>query len=93
MKMNTDREWLLIKSEQEDGCMVSVGGLTYELEENQKPSSSIMRSTWNRGFTYVNDVCIRQRKRETLEEFRARVFGIIEESRLRRWKELFNAAN
>ena len=33
--MNTDREWLLIKSEQEDGCMVSVGGLTYELEENQ----------------------------------------------------------
>ena len=33
--MNTDREWLLIKSEQEDGCMVSVGGLTHELEENQ----------------------------------------------------------
>lgn len=35
MKMNTDREWLLIKSEQEDGCMISVGGLTHELEGNQ----------------------------------------------------------
>ena len=45
------------------------------------PDEYKMRSTWNRGFTYVNDVCIRQRKRETLEEFRARVFGIIEESR------------
>ena len=46
------------------------------------PDEYKMRSTWNRGFTYVNDVCIRQRKRETLEEFRARVFWIIEESRI-----------
>ena len=32
MKMNSDREWLLSKAEQEDGCMVSVGGLVAALE-------------------------------------------------------------
>jgi len=27
MEMNTDREWLLMKAEQEDGCVVSAGSL------------------------------------------------------------------
>lgn len=33
-KMNTDREWLRRMAEQEDGCMVSVGGLIETLEQS-----------------------------------------------------------
>lgn len=32
MRMNTDRDWLLTKAEQEDGSMISVGGLISALE-------------------------------------------------------------
>src|SRR5437868_13539189 len=31
MEMNTDRDWLFKKAEQEDGCTVSVGGLAADL--------------------------------------------------------------
>jgi transcriptional regulator with XRE-family HTH domain len=42
MKMNTDRNWLLTKAEQEDGCMVSVGGLVTALEgKTQAPDNVI----------------------------------------------------
>jgi transcriptional regulator with XRE-family HTH domain len=42
MKMNTDRNWLLTKAEQEDGCMVSVGGLVTDLEgKTQAPDNVI----------------------------------------------------
>jgi transcriptional regulator with XRE-family HTH domain len=36
MKMSTDREWLLKKAENEDGCFVSVGGLVDTLERAEK---------------------------------------------------------
>ena len=35
MKMKTDRNWLQNKTEREDGCFVSVGGLVDSLEREQ----------------------------------------------------------
>lgn len=42
MKMNTDRNWLLTKAEQEDGCMVSVGGLVTALEGKPQAPDNVI---------------------------------------------------
>ena len=42
-----------------------------DIEEVETPTEFIKR--WERNFTYVGFDCIRQRKRENLTEFRARV--------------------
>jgi transcriptional regulator with XRE-family HTH domain len=42
MKMNTDKAWLLKKTEQEDGCFVSVGGLVDALEQSEQPSGNVI---------------------------------------------------
>lgn len=42
MKMNTDRNWLLTKAEQEDGCMVSVGGLVTALEGSTQAPDNVI---------------------------------------------------
>ncbi len=42
MNMNNDRDWLIRKAEQEDGCFVSVGGLVDALEQaEQAPSNTV----------------------------------------------------
>ncbi len=42
LSANNDKEWLLSKAEQEDGCMVSVGGLVGALEgTNQVPAHKV----------------------------------------------------
>ena len=40
MRMNADKDWLLTKAEQEDGCMVSVGGLVAGLEGTNQASDN-----------------------------------------------------
>ena len=40
MKMNTSKEWLRKKAEQEDGCYVSVGGLVQALEQTGQGTSN-----------------------------------------------------
>ena len=42
MKMNTDEAWLLKKAAQEDGCLVSVGGLVDALQQAEPPSSNVI---------------------------------------------------
>lgn len=42
MKMNTDKDWLLRKAAQEDGCFVSVGGLVDALERAEQPSGNVI---------------------------------------------------
>lgn len=41
MKMNTNTEWLKKKAEQEDGCLVSVGGLVQTLEQTAQARAAI----------------------------------------------------
>ena len=45
MRMNTDRDWLLIKAEQEDGSMISVGGLVNALEGCTKIPDHVISAT------------------------------------------------
>ena len=42
MNMNKNRDWLIRKAEQEDGCFVSVGGLVDALEQAEQPSTNII---------------------------------------------------
>jgi hypothetical protein len=40
MNMNENRDWLIRKAKQEDGCFVSVGGLVHAMEQAQHQTSS-----------------------------------------------------
>jgi transcriptional regulator with XRE-family HTH domain len=42
MKMNTDKEWLKRRAEQEDGCFVSVGGLVESLAEREQAVAKVV---------------------------------------------------
>jgi len=42
MKMNSDQAWLKKKAEQEDGCLVSVGGLVEALDQMERPANNIV---------------------------------------------------
>ncbi len=66
MSANNDKEWLLSKAEQEDGCMVSVGGLVGALEgTNQVPDNVI---SFKIAFSRFLQLARRDRKL-TLERF------------------------
>lgn len=69
MKMNTDKEWLRKKAEQEDGCFVSVGGLVEALEPKETPSNVIPMQ-----HAFVRFVQLARRDRRlSLEQFAERV--------------------
>jgi transcriptional regulator with XRE-family HTH domain len=69
MKMNTDREWLRRKAEQEDGCFVSVGGLVESLTEREQPTNVVPMKP-----AFVRFVQLARRDRRlSLEEFAERV--------------------
>ena len=70
MKMNTDREWLRRMAEQEDGCMVSVGGLIETLEQNEAVAASNV-VPFKHAFVRFLDLARRERKL-TLEQFAAK---------------------
>jgi hypothetical protein len=40
MNMNENRDWLIRKAKQEDGCFVSVGGLVDAMEQAEHQTSS-----------------------------------------------------
>jgi hypothetical protein len=40
MNMNENRDWLIRKAKQEDGCFVSVGGLVDAMEQAEQQTSS-----------------------------------------------------
>jgi len=42
MKMNTDKDWILAKAEQEDGCFISAGGLVSALEQSEQQASNVV---------------------------------------------------
>jgi hypothetical protein len=45
MTMNTDKDWLRKKAQQEDGCFVSAGGLVEALaEREQAPADVALRN-------------------------------------------------
>jgi HTH-type transcriptional regulator, competence development regulator len=69
VKMNTDKNWLRRKAEQEDGCFVSVGGLIEDLEGMEQTSNVIpIRAAFKRF------VQLERRKRGlSLEQFAEKV--------------------
>jgi transcriptional regulator with XRE-family HTH domain len=69
MKMNTDREWLRRKAEQEDGCYVSVGGLVEALEAREpQPNLVPMKPAFVRFIQLA-----RRERRLSLEQFADKV--------------------
>src|ERR1043165_4667050 len=68
MKMNTDKDWLRKKAEQEDGCFVSVGGLIEALEGKQTTNVVPMKPA------FVRFIQLARRERTlSMEEFAERV--------------------
>lgn len=66
MKMNTDRDWLRRKAEQEDGCMVSVGGLVEALDSGEAVAGDVV--PFKRAFDRFIELA-RRNRRLTLEQF------------------------
>ena len=66
MKMNTDRDWLRKKAEQEDGCFLSVGGLVETLEQNEQ--AAIQMIPFKHAFVRFLELARRER-RLTLDQF------------------------
>jgi len=66
MNMNTDRDWLNRKAEQEDGCFVSTGGLVETLEQNQQAAGKVI--PFKHAFVRLLDLARRERKL-TLDQF------------------------
>ena len=70
MKMNTSKEWLRKKAEQEDGCYVSVGGLVQALEQTGQGTSNVIPIK----HAFVRFVQLARRERRlSLEEFAEKV--------------------
>jgi len=66
MKMNTSKEWLRKKAEQEDGCYVSVGGLVQALEQTGHGASNVIPIK----HAFVRFVQLARRERRlSLEQF------------------------
>jgi transcriptional regulator with XRE-family HTH domain len=71
MKMNTDKEWLRKKAEQENGCYVSVGGLVQALEEAGQEASNVLPMK----HAFVRFVQLARRERRlSLEQFAEKVY-------------------
>ena len=69
MKMNTDKDWLRKKAEQEDGCFVSVGGLVDALEQREQAGNLIPMQ-----HAFVRFVQLARRERRlSLEQFADKV--------------------
>ena len=69
MKMNTDKDWLRKKAEQEDGCFVSVGGLVDSLEQREQAGNLIPMQ-----HAFVRFVQLARRERRlSLEQFADKV--------------------
>jgi transcriptional regulator with XRE-family HTH domain len=69
MKMNTDKDWLRRKAEQEDGCFVSVGGLIESLAEREEAANVVPMKP-----AFVRFVQLARRERRlSLEQFADRV--------------------
>jgi HTH-type transcriptional regulator, competence development regulator len=69
MRMNTDKDWLRKKAEQENGCFVSVGGLVEALEEVEQASNVIpIRAAFARFMQLA-----RRERSLSLEEFAEKV--------------------
>lgn len=69
MKMNTDKDWLRRRAEQEDGCLVSVGGLLESLAERETGANVIPMKP-----AFVRFVQLARRERRlSLEQFADKV--------------------
>ena len=62
MNMNKNRDWLIRKAEQEDGCFVSVGGLVEALEQADHRAECLVCSTAER---IEQEICGRSAPRGT----------------------------
>src|SRR5258707_536628 len=70
MKMNTNKEWIKKKAEQEDGCYVSVGGLVQALEQTGEGASNVIAIK----HAFVRFVQLARRERRlSLEQFAEKV--------------------
>ena len=70
MNMNCNRKWLIDKAEQEDGCLVSVGGLVDALEQTEQISSNVI--PFKHAFVRFVQLARRERKL-TLDQFAEKV--------------------
>ena len=70
MRMNTDKDWILAKAAQEDGCFVSVGGLVGALEQSEQQTSNVV--PLRLAFTRFVQLARRER-RLSLEQFAEKV--------------------
>ena len=70
MNMNKNRDWLIRKAEQEDGCFVSVGGLVDALEQAEQTSSNVI--PFKHAFARFLQLARRDRKL-SLEQFAKKV--------------------
>lgn len=70
MKMNTDKEWILEKAAQEDGCLVSVGGLIAALEQSESAIGNVIPLR----HAFIRFVQLARRERRlSLEQFAEKV--------------------
>lgn len=70
MKMNTDNAWILNKAAQEDGCFVSVGGLSDALDQEGYSSGSVI--PMRHAFVRLIQLARRER-RLTLEQLAGKI--------------------
>src|ERR1017187_3448523 len=70
MNMNENRKWLIDKAEQEDGCLVSVGGLVDALEQTEPAPSNAV--PFKHAFVRFVQLARRERKL-TLDQFAEKV--------------------
>ncbi|MDP8989892.1 MAG: helix-turn-helix domain-containing protein [Acidobacteriota bacterium] len=69
MKMNTDKNWILKKAAQEDGALISVGGLVEALEPTEQASNVV---PIKHAFTRFLQLARREREL-SLDQFAQRV--------------------
>jgi HTH-type transcriptional regulator, competence development regulator len=69
MKMNQSSKWLMKKAEQEDGCLVSVGGLVDSLEQGEEAATNLI--PFKHAFVRFVQLARRNRKL-TLDQFAER---------------------
>lgn len=70
MNMNKNRDWLIGKAEQEDGCFVSVGGLVDALEQAEQTPANVI--PFKHAFARFLQLARRDRKL-SLEQFAKKV--------------------
>ena len=70
MKMNTENAWILNKATQEDGCFVSVGGLSDALDQEGYSSGSVI--PMRHAFVRLIQLARRER-RLTLEQLAEKI--------------------